>query len=211
MPGDLKTFKRRAAGHVERGVTHSDEGLACLFAPGSSFTDSLFNGCELDAAVLPNAALTNVQFSNCQMVGANFRGATLNDCVFFRCKLTGATFAEASLRNVTFEGCTLEGSSFFGARLMQPVAFATTSLRDADLRFYESEADAPSISSCDLRGVSLSMNCEFWNGTFDVAAVATFGRVLARASRDPELIEMVKARWGEKPYADLDAYMKRGS
>jgi hypothetical protein len=196
VQGKLTVFKRRAANHEERGVQHGGERLSFLFAPGSIFIEASFSDCLL-------------AFSACNLTGASFRGAFLTDVVFDHCVMDGASFEGATLRNVRMVGCEIEGGSFLGAILQRPVLFEKTELAYCDLRFYESESGAPRVIDCGLKGVTVSMNCEFWNGTFDQNAVATFGRVLARASGDEALVQLARERWGSAEYDALDAYMRR--
>lgn len=209
MQGKLKVFKRRAAGYQEAGVTHHAEKLRLLFAPGSGWSDGRFEVCRLDLATWNNATFTEMFFEGNGMLGANFRGAVFDRCTFSGCDLTGASFEGARLQATGFGRCNLEGTSFAGASLLRPVSFVDCDLTNADLRFYESDSGQPNFVRSDLRGASFSVNCEFWNGTFDERAVADFGRVFARASKDEALIEMVKARWGSAEYDAVDGYMRR--
>ncbi len=208
MPS-LVTFKRRAASHGERDQEHSDENLNLLFAPNSVFEGSKFTGCAMNLANLSGVQLKEGFFTGCELVGAVARGANLECVVFVRCALVGMNFDGARLRGVTFKDCDLTGASFLGAQLHHEVLFDHCVMDDADLRFYESEEGAPSFVGTHLRGVSLNINCEFWNGTFDEVATADFGRLFARASQDEELIDLAKRRWGSAEYEKLDAYMRR--
>lgn len=209
MQSDLRTFKRRAAGHTERETKHHIENLNHLFAPNSTFECCSFTGCGIDLAMLNGATLKECSFATVQLVGANFRGATIENTTFHGCCLRGSVFEGAHLRNVTFLDCELDGTSFLGATLRSEVLFDACDMTGADLRFFESEAGAPAFTDTSLKGVTLSINCEFWNGTFDVRAIADFGRLFARASRDEELIELARRRWGDAEYDALDAYMRR--
>lgn len=205
----LVTFRRRAAGHTERDQEHVGENLNLLFAPNSVFEGSKFTNCAMNLANLNSVNLKEAFLTGCELVGAVARGANLEAVVFVRCALVGAIFEGARLRGVTFKNCDLTGASFLGAQLHHEVLFENCVMDDADLRFYESEEDAPSFVGTHLRGVSLNINCEFWNGTFDETATADFGRLFARASKDSELIELAKRRWGNAEYDTLDNYMRR--
>lgn len=209
MPG-LVSFKRRAANYRENDGLYKSEQLQLLFAPGSTFEGTVFEDCRISLATLTNATLKDVTFRRCELTGASFRAAALDLCTFDFCTMVGASFEAARLRGVGFNFCELEGSTFLGSTLQAPVSFVESGLMNADLRFYESEAGQPNFVRADLRGVTFSVNCEFWNGTFDDKATADFGRVFARASKDPALIAMVKERWGAAEYDKVDRYMRRG-
>ena len=209
MSDDLKTFKRRAAGLQLRGQKLEKQPLAFLFAPNAGLADVWFAGSDLLAATFAGATIADSSFTSCALQTATFRGATLTHVLFSHSDLRGASFDGAVLRGVTFVDCQLEGASFLGARLQRPVEFTRCGLRAADLRFYESEAGAPAFEASDLRGVHLSVNCEFWNGTFDERASGDFGRVWARATGDAAAIAFVRERYGAEAYDRVDAYMKR--
>lgn len=208
MPSLVK-FKRRAANHVERDQEHRLENLNLLFAPVAMFAGASFHDCAMNLAIVNNAAVKDSWFEGCELVGANLRGTSIENVTFLRCALVGTIFEGCLLRGVTFKNCDLTGASFLGARLQTEVTFEECRMDDADLRFYESEEGAPSFLRSHLKGVSLNINCEFWNGTFDEMAVCDFGRLFARASQDPELIGLAKRRWGSAEYDALDVYMRR--
>lgn len=208
MPSKLKSFKRRAAAFSEKDATHR-ENLRLLFAPGAVFKSVLFETCDMNLATLNNAVFDECTFRSCRLVGANFRAAQLDRCTFVDCEMPGVSFEGARMRAVGFDSCELEGSSFLGAVLQAPVSILKCGLMNADLRFYECDNGQPSFVKSDLRGVTFSVNCEFWNATFDEKATADFGRVFARASKDDDLISMVKERWGAEAYDAVDTYMRR--
>lgn len=208
MP-NLMTFKRRASGFQDRTSDYACQNLRFLFAPNSSFVCVKFIECEMALANFNHAQLADVAFNGTALVGSSFRGAQLSDVAFTDCDLAGVSFEGATLRNVSFQDCCLEGASFLGATLFRPVLFRGSDLLSADLRFYESEAEAPSFFDCILDGITVSMNCEFWNGTFDDDAVRDFGTILARASGNPDMIARAKETWGEENYKRRDAYMRR--
>jgi uncharacterized protein YjbI with pentapeptide repeats len=208
VPSKLKSFKRRAAGVHEQDVTHR-ENLRLLFAPGAVFKAVLFETCDLNLATLTNAVFDECTFRSCRLVGASFRAAQLDHCTFLDCEMPGVSFEGARMRAVGFDSCEMEGASFLGAVLQAPVSILKCGLMNADLRFYECDNGQPAFAKSDLRGVSFSVNCEFWNATFDEKATSDFGRVFARASKDDDLIRMVKARWGADAYEAVDGYMRR--
>lgn len=209
MPDDLKSYKRRAAGVVLRDEKFGGGSLSFLFAPNASLTGVWFGGTDLLGATFAGAAIADSTFSDAALPFAVFRGAALSHVDFHGCDLRGVSFDGASLREVQFHGCNLEQASFLGARLFRPVLFQECALEAADLRFYESEAGAPAFENSDLRGCHVSVNCEFWNGTFDDRASADFGRVWARSTGDEAAIAFVKNRWGADGYDRVDRYMRR--
>ena len=208
MP-NLVSFKRRASNFQDRTSEYCGKKLRFLFAPGSSFVCVKFLDCEMDLSNFSSAQLSDVTLSRTTLVGTTFRGAQLADVTFQGCDLAGASFEGATLRNVSFERCSLEGASFLGATLYRPVLFRGSNLLSADLRFYESEAEAPSFFECRIEGITVSINCEFWNGTFDQDAVRDFELLLARSSKDEKMIAAAKEKWGEAEYERRDAYMRR--
>ncbi len=208
MPSQLKGFRRRAAGHVAEREVFENEDLSLLFAPGARFTGCVFVGCRIDMATFNGATLDTCAFRDVSMVGTSFRGAMLKDTTF-RGHMTGASFEGATIDGCLFESCEMQGASFFGAQVRGETVISKSSLRDADLRYYECDAGRPVLSDVDLRGAAFAVNCEFWNQTFDARAIADFGRVYARASRDPELIAMAKERFGTAEYESVDRYMRR--
>lgn len=209
MPGKLKSFKRRAAGYVETDTVHNGENLNLLFATGSRFVNERFDHCDIDLATWNNSSFDQCEFVECSFTGANFRGSQLSRCTFSACSMVGVSFEGARLRAVGFDSCQMEGASFLGAVFQAPVSIVKCGLMNADLRFYECDSGQPSFVKSDLRGVTFSVNCEFWNATFDEKATADFGRVFARASKDNDLISMVKDRWGAEAYDAVDTYMRR--
>lgn len=209
MP-DLKSFKRRAAGHKEQGTEFRQANLDTLFAPGAVFEACRFIECRLSVATFNEATLLDCKFDRCQILGTSFRAARLSGCTFGFCDLVGCAFDGARLRDVWFEDCNLESASFLATVMSGAVVFERTRLAGADLRFYEVSDGSPFFRNSDLRQTVFQVNCEFWNGTFDERAIADFGRVYARASKDEALIQMVKDRWGSAEYDAVDAYMRRG-
>lgn len=208
-PVELTLTKRRAVQTSQVCKTFTNQNLAATFAPRSTFIRCRFVDCRLDLAVFAGAVFSECEFDTCLMAGVNFREASVKGCTFTGCYLVGAAFDGARLQGTGFASCILESATFLGAMLGAPVSFVSTSLRNADLRFYESDEGQPNIADCDLNGASFSVNCEFWNGTFDERATKDFGLMWGRASRDAEIIEWVKKLWGAEAYDQLDRYMRR--
>lgn len=209
MPSKLKSFRRRAAGYTAEGEAHDGENLDLLFAPSAQLRSCVFTGTRMSVAVLNNAVLEKCVFHETSFVGTSFRGAALTGCRFDGCLMTGASFEGAVLTDCVFVNCSMEGASFLGAQIRGAVVLTECGFRDGDMRFYECDPGQPIFTECDLRGVSFAVNCEFWNASFDMKAVADFGRVYARASRDEALIAMARQRFGEAEYDKVDAYMRR--
>ena len=209
MSSKLKSFRRRAAGHVEEGALFSEENLNLLFAPGSRFLSCIFTGTLLQMGVFNGATLERCSFRNSALAGTSFRGAQLAGVRFEECGMTGVSFEGATLTDCIFVNCSAEGASFHGAQIRGRVLLTGCDFRDTDFRFYECDAGQPCFAECDLRSASFAVNCEFWNATFDARAIADFGRVYARASKDPALIALARQRFGEAEYDKVDAYMRR--
>jgi uncharacterized protein YjbI with pentapeptide repeats len=80
-------------------------------------TDTVFERCDLSAAVLDHAVLTRVEFDDCRLSGADLSATRLVDVVFRECRLVDATLRMASGHRVYFEHCDLGGVDLYAVQL----------------------------------------------------------------------------------------------
>jgi fluoroquinolone resistance protein len=107
-------------------VAEDLEVNGCLVT-GSTFTgaelvrarvsDSVFERCDLSAAVLDHAALTRVEFDDCRLSGADLSAARLVDVVFRECRLVDISLRMASGHRVRFDHCDLGGADLYASQL----------------------------------------------------------------------------------------------
>jgi uncharacterized protein YjbI with pentapeptide repeats len=81
------------------------------------FTDTVFERCDLAAAVFDHAVLTRVEFDNCRLSGADLSGSRLVDVRFGECRLADASLRMASGNRVRFEDCDLSRLDLYAAQL----------------------------------------------------------------------------------------------
>jgi uncharacterized protein YjbI with pentapeptide repeats len=80
-------------------------------------TDTVFEGCDLAAAILENAVLTRVEFKDCRLSGTDLSGSRLMDVEFRECRMTDANLRMASGSRVRFENCDLARLDLYAAQL----------------------------------------------------------------------------------------------
>jgi uncharacterized protein YjbI with pentapeptide repeats len=80
-------------------------------------SDTVFERCDLSAAVLAGAVLRRVEIVDCRLSGVDLSGAQLNDVRFRECRLVGANLRMTSGSRVRFEGCDLSSADLYAARL----------------------------------------------------------------------------------------------
>jgi uncharacterized protein YjbI with pentapeptide repeats len=95
-------------------------------------TDTVFERCDLAAAVFDHAVLTRVEFDNCRLSGADLSGSRLVDVGFRECRLTDASLRMAAGSRVRFEDCDLGRLDLYAAEL-PGVCFFGSDLTGAEL------------------------------------------------------------------------------
>ena len=139
------------------GQVAEDPDISGCRVTGSSFlnvelvrarmSDTLFERCDLSAAVLAKAALTRVEFDDCRLSGADFSGAKLSDVWFRECRLADASFRLSTGDRVRFEGCDLRNVDFYA------VQFPGACFFDSDLT--GAELSQASLNQARLHGSTL--------------------------------------------------------
>ncbi len=105
-------------------------------------TDTVFERCDLAAAVLDHAVLTRVQFDDCRLSGADLSGSRLVDVGFRECRLTDASLRMTSGSRVRFEHCDLSRLDLYAARL-------------PGVYFFDSDLTGAELSQATLTGARL--------------------------------------------------------
>jgi uncharacterized protein YjbI with pentapeptide repeats len=95
-------------------------------------TDTIFEGCDLAAAVLDHAVLTRVEFDDCRLSGADLSGSRLADVWFRECRLADASLRMTSGTRVRFEHSDLTGLDLYAAKL-PGACFFDSNLTGAEL------------------------------------------------------------------------------
>jgi uncharacterized protein YjbI with pentapeptide repeats len=125
-------------------------------------SDTLFERCDLAAAVLDHAGLTRIVFDDCRLSGADLSGSRLVDVVFRECRLADASLRMTSGSRVRFEHCDLARLDLYAAQL-PGACFFDSNLTDAELsqatltdaRLHGSSFDSLRGASA-LRGTTIS-------------------------------------------------------
>lgn len=121
----------------------------CIFTDANianiTFTECVFQGCNLSMAQAGHTALKNVKFINCKMTGFNFSHCDpfLLQVEFDECILQLASFYKLKLKNTNFNNCNLREADFTEADLtsaslngcdLTHAIFRDTNLEKSDLR-----------------------------------------------------------------------------
>jgi len=80
-------------------------------------SDTVFERCDLSAAVLDHAVLTRVEFDDCRLSGADLSGSRLVDVRFRECRLADASLRMTKGNRVRFERCDLGRLDLYAAQL----------------------------------------------------------------------------------------------
>jgi uncharacterized protein YjbI with pentapeptide repeats len=105
-------------------------------------SDTVFERCDLSAAVLCRVLLTRVEFDDCRLSGADLSGAHLQDVLFRECRMVDANLRMAVGARVRFDGCNLAGADLYAAQL--PGAC-----------FFDSDLTGTELSQASLAGARL--------------------------------------------------------
>jgi uncharacterized protein YjbI with pentapeptide repeats len=105
-------------------------------------TDTVFERCDLAAAVLDHAVLTRVAFDDCRLSGADLSGSRLVDIGFRECRLADASLRMTSASRVRFENCDLGRLDLYAAQL-------------AGAYFFDSDLTGAELSQATLTGARL--------------------------------------------------------
>lgn len=131
--------------------------------PFSSWTDVLFEECDLSHVTFNRAQFNRVTFRDCKLAGTNFDESMMRDVQWSGCQAPYSLFNLTELQDVRFDDCFLKGANFFeanvdniqlGASMIEDVQFTGTSLENVDLSrcpFTHIHA-----SEQDLRGAVIS-------------------------------------------------------
>jgi uncharacterized protein YjbI with pentapeptide repeats len=95
-------------------------------------SDTVFERCDLSAAVFTNALLVRVEFDDCRLSGADFSGLKMSDVRFRDCPIVDGTFRLSSGDRVRFEHCDLSNADLYGAQI-RGGCFFDSDLTGADL------------------------------------------------------------------------------
>lgn len=90
--------------------------------PGTSFSDTVFNGCRAQSVgwsqVIPNAVShAPITFESCKLTYSAFTNANLKRWTFADCDLTEADFSHATLTRAIIRNCNFLKARFQGADL----------------------------------------------------------------------------------------------
>jgi uncharacterized protein YjbI with pentapeptide repeats len=153
LPADLTEAADIALGTDQRwealairadfaGQVAEDLDVSGCRVTGSTFTgaefvrarvrDTVFERCDLSAAVLSHVVLTRVEFEDCRLSGADLSGARLVDVRFRQCRLMDASLRMAAGDRVRFECCDLGGVDLYAAQLAG-ACFFDSNLTGAEL------------------------------------------------------------------------------
>lgn len=118
-----------------------------------SFTDVVFESCDLSNGDLRDAYFRRCEFINCRLTGADLTGAVIKTSVFRDCAMSFIGLDEAKLDGVSFEGCDLGGASMRSCELRR-TDFANCSLKNAVL--FRTPLAGVDLCSCGIEGLSVS-------------------------------------------------------
>jgi uncharacterized protein YjbI with pentapeptide repeats len=137
-------------------------------------TDTVFERCDLAAAVLDHAVLTRVEFEDCRLSGADLSGSRLVDVGFRECRLADASLRMTSGSRVRFENCDLGRLDLYAAQL--PGAC-----------FFDSDLTGAELSQAKLTGARLH------GSTFDTlrGAEALRGTTISSAQVLPVALQVL--------------------
>lgn len=133
------------------------------YLPFSSWTDVLFERCDLSNVDFSGGQFNRIEFRECKLAGTNFDEAVMRDVQWTDCQAPYSLFNLTELQDVRFDGCLLKGANFFeatvdnfqlGTSTIEDVQFTGTSLKNVDLsscQFTHIHASEP-----DLRGAIIS-------------------------------------------------------
>jgi uncharacterized protein YjbI with pentapeptide repeats len=137
-------------------------------------TDTVFERCDLAAAVLDHAVLTRVEFEDCRLSGADLSGSRLVDVGFRESRLADASLRMTSGSRVRFENCDLNRLDLYAAQL--PGAC-----------FFDSDLTGAELSQATLTGARLH------GSTFDTlrGAEALRGTTISSAQILPVALQVL--------------------
>ncbi len=112
---------------------------------GASFTDCIFENCDLSIANLHNVTFNNIEFIGCKMLGLQFQDCShlLFSVRFEHCALNMSSFYDVKMKDTEFSKCTLKETDFSQSDLtnatfdecdLHLAIFEQTNLEGADLR-----------------------------------------------------------------------------
>lgn len=131
--------------------------------PFSSWTDVLFEKCDLSHVNFSGSQFNRVAFQDCKLAGTNFDESVMRNVQWGGCQAPYSLFNLTELQDVRFDDCLLKGANFFeaavnhfqlGTSTIEDVQFTGTSLNGVDL----SQCSFTHIhaSEQDLRGAVIS-------------------------------------------------------
>ncbi len=95
-------------------------------------SDTVFERCDLAAAVFDHAVLTRVEFADCRLSGADLSGSRLVDVWFRECRQADPSMRMTSGARVRFEHSDLSGLDLYAAKL-PGACFFDSNLTGAEL------------------------------------------------------------------------------
>lgn len=130
---------------------------------GSRFTDIVFRGCDLSAAVFDEASFCRCRFENCRVLGTSLIRASFRDVTFAETVLDYANFSGSSFTGVRLDRCRLCEAALSMCTLKQTVfrecdlgraEFTDTRLAGTDLS--DSDISGILVKPSDLKGVTVN-------------------------------------------------------
>lgn len=133
---------QEGAGLTIRGCRVVGLRLTAAILERAQIMDTVFEGCDLSAALLAQASLTRVQFTSCRMLASVASEAILRDVLFVDCDLDAASLRMTEAERVGFDHCDLSNADFYGAHLVHS-------------RFFDCTLRAVEFSQSSLQGARL--------------------------------------------------------
>lgn len=120
----------------------------------ASFTDVIFENCDLSNARFYEGYFQRVQFVGCKMVGMDAVDARLRNVAFDAGILRMLNLSGAKLTGVRFTGCDLNESALRMLQEMKRVSFDCCDLTRAELA--GTKLKGIDLTTCRLEGVQLT-------------------------------------------------------
>jgi len=194
----ITAYKRRAEGIRMEGERFLKLDLRSMKAFGSTWTDCVFDECQLDLADLRSSKFVNCVFRNCALRLVNFGTSFFEGTKFTNCDMEQASLSGCHIRDGFFGGCRMAygDSLFLDATVKGQTDFVDCNFHGSNLDFREADAGALRFSACNFWGARFSMGCAFWTGHFDARAVRQFVALVAKASQDDRLKDYAGEQYG---------------
>ena len=146
---------------------------AAGIAPGGTFENCTFKGCDFSYADLSGRVFSDCLFEDCNLSLATVDNTGLQNVRFRHCKLSGVNFTKSQdfLLEMHFDGCMLDNAVFFRKK-NKKANFTDCSMVETD--FTEADLTDAKFNNCNLNRAFFSQtilkNADFrtsYNFTID--------------------------------------------